>query len=396
MIKVPPSEVATRIVSFQHFLLERGVDAAIIRQNADLYYFTGTVQDGYLFVPSVGEPLFCVRRQIERAMEQSPLRPLIPIRTPREIPNILLDHGYEDLVKIGLELDVMPASTYFFFKDNLFPRVEIVDVSMVIRQVRVIKSEWEIDMMKKAAVISHKVAEAVPEFLKEGITQLDLSIELEKVARKNGHLGLIRIRGWNMDMYFGHVLAGPDAAVPSYADAPTGGVGISPAFGQGPSVSPITAGQVVSIDTMMNFEGYLSDQTRNFCIGNPPRRLADAYEVVKEIHEEFKENAKPGAVTGELYEMVVNRVAKHNLQDYFLGSPGNQVKFVGHGLGIEVDEFPFIAKGQRMPLGAGMTVAFEPKFIFPDLGIVGLENTYLITDEGAVSLNTFPEELMIL
>ncbi|HEC31483.1 MAG TPA: aminopeptidase P family protein, partial [Deltaproteobacteria bacterium] len=90
MIKVPPSEIATRIVSFQHFLLERGVDAAIIRQNADLYYFTGTVQDGYLFVPSVGEPLFCVRRQIERAMEQSPLRPIIPIRTPREIPNILL------------------------------------------------------------------------------------------------------------------------------------------------------------------------------------------------------------------------------------------------------------------------------------------------------------------
>ncbi len=396
MIRVPPSEIANRIVSFQHFLLERAIDAAIIRQNADLFYFTGTVQDGFLFLPAVGEPLFCVRRHVGRTLEQSPLRPIIPIKTPRQLPDVILDHGYDDLIRVGLELDVMPASQYFFFKDTLFPRSEIVDVSMLIRQVRVIKSEWEIEMMKKAAHISHKVAEAVPQFLKEGISQLELCIELEKVARANGHLGLIRIRDWNMDMYFGHVLAGPDAAIPSYADAPTGGVGISPAFGQGASISPIKAGHVVSVDTMMNFEGYLSDQTRNFCIGEPPKELAAAYEVAREIHSEFRGRAKPGVVTGDLYDWVMNKVADHKLQDHFLGTPGNQVKFVGHGLGIEVDELPFIAKGQKMPLGKGMTVAFEPKFIFPDLGTVGLENTYLITGKGAVSLNNFPEDLMIL
>ncbi len=396
MVKVPPSEIANRIVSFQHFLLERGVECAIIRQNADLFYFTGTVQDGFLFLPAIGEPLFCVRREVQRAMEQSPLRPIVPLRSPRELPEIIRDHGYDDLTRLGLELDVMPASTYLFFKEKLFGRCEIVDVSMLVRQVRIIKSEWEIDMMKKAARISSKVAEAVPRFLREGIPQLQLSIELEKVARENGHLGLIRIRGWNMDMYFGHVLAGPEAAVPSYADAPTGGVGISPAFGQGPSMAPIERGQVVSVDTMMNFEGYLSDQTRNFCLGKPPQVLSDAYEVALEIHEGFRERARPGAITGDLYRWTLDVAARYGLQDHFLGPPGSQVKFVGHGLGIEVDEFPFIARGQKMPLAPGMTVAFEPKFIFPGVGLAGLENTYLITEDGAVSLNTYPEELVVL
>ncbi len=396
MVRVPPSEIANRIVSFQHFLLERGIDGAIIGQNADLYYFTGSVQDGFLFLPAIGEPLFCVRRHVERAIEQSPVRPVIPLKSPRQLPDIILDHGYDELIKVGLELDVMPASIYLFFKERLFERSDIVDVSMLIRQVRVIKSAWEIDMMKKAAAISHKVAEAVPDFLKEGITQLELSIELEKVARENGHLGLIRTRGWNMDMYFGHVLSGPEAAVPSYADAPTGGVGLSPAFGQGPSDTPIKSGEVVSVDTMMNFEGYLSDQTRNFCLGKPPTELSDAYSVVLEIHERFKEKAKPGAITGDLYQWALGVAESYGLEAHFLGTPGNQVKFVGHGLGIEVDELPFLAKGQKMPLASGMTVAFEPKFIFPGLGIVGMENTYVITDEGAVSLNTYPEELMIL
>ncbi len=396
MIKIPASEIANRLVSFQSLLIERGIEAGIIRQNADLFYFTGTVQDAYLFVPSAGEPIFCVRRHVERAMEQSPLRPVIPIRSPRELPEVILDNGYDQLTRVGLELDVMPTNTYFFFRDSLFPRSEIVDISMLIRRVRVIKSDWEIEMMKKAALVSHKVAEAVPRFLKEGITQMDLSIELERVARKSGHLGLIRKRGWNMDMYFGHVLAGPDAAVPSYTDSPTGGVGTSPAFGQGPSASPIEVGQVVSIDTMMNFEGYLSDQTRNFCIGQPPKKLSDAYKIVEEIHREFRQKAKPGVITGDLYDWVMKKVGGYNLRDYFLGPPGNQVKFVGHGLGIEVDEFPFIARGQKMPLASGMTVAFEPKFIFPGVGIVGLENTYVITDKGAESLNSFPEEMVIL
>jgi Xaa-Pro aminopeptidase len=79
-----------------------------------------------------------------------------------------------------------------------------------------------------------------------------------------------------------------------------------------------------------------------------------------------------------------------------MGNGATRVKFIGHGLGIEVDEFPFIAQGQKLPLESGMTFAFEPKFIVPDLGIVGLENTYLVTGKGLQSFNSATEELLVL
>lgn len=396
MQKVPTSEIANRIVSFQHMLWEQKVAAAIIRQNADLFYLTGTVQDGVLFVPAIGEPVFFVRRDFERAKEQSPLRPIFPLKSLRELPDRILDNGYEHLNKVGLELDVMPATIYFFFRDKLFPKSEIVDISLLIRQIRMIKSGWEIEMMRKAAAISYKVAEAVPGILKERMSQVELSIELERVARKHGHLGLTRTRAWNMDMFFGHILAGADAAAPAYADAPTGGIGTSPSFGQGASFTPIRSHEVISVDTMINYEGYLSDQTRNFCLGEPEDKLKNAYEVALEMHRRLKKRAFPGVISGELFQWVCEEAERFNLLNHFLGTAKNRVNFVGHGLGIEVDEFPFIAKGHKTSLAPGMTFAFEPKFTFPNLGIVGLENTYLVTSEGIESFNTFPEELMIL
>jgi Xaa-Pro aminopeptidase len=250
--------------------------------------------------------------------------------------------------------------------------------------------------MRQAAGISQAVADAVPCFLREGISELELSAELEAVARKAGHLGLIRLRGFNMDMYFGHVLAGPQAATASYADAPTGGEGLSPAFGQGPSLRPIGRNELVSVDTMLNFNGYLNDQTRNFAIGAPPRKLLDGYALARDIHERVRDRAQPGTVTGELYDWVWQQVEAAGWQESFMGHEAARVKFIGHGLGIEVDEFPFIAQGQGLPLEEGMTFALEPKFIVPGLGIAGLENTYLVTPTGLESLNTASEELFLL
>lgn len=397
MINVPSSEIADRLVSLQTLLQKHQVDAAIIRQNADLFYFTGTVQDAYLVVPASGAPLFLVRRDVERAEEQSPIRPIAPLRTVKELPQAVLDVcGGASLKRLGLELDVLPANTFFFFDEKLFPKQQIVDISNTIRQVRMVKSSWEVEMMRSAGEVSRAVAEAVPRVLREGMTELELSIALEAVARKAGHLGLIRLRDFNMDMYFGHVLSGPEAAIPAYADTATGGLGVSPAFGQGASERQIKSGEVVSIDTMMNLQGYLNDQTRNFCIGAPPPKLAEVYRLVQEIHSRFREAAKPGAITGELYDLVWRWVEEAGLVAWFMGHGAGRVSFIGHGLGIEVDEFPFIAQGQKLGLQTGMTFAFEPKFIMPGLGIAGLENTYLVTSDGLDSLNTATEELLII
>lgn len=396
-MNVPMDEVAARIVALQRLLQRSDVEAAIIRQNADLFYFTGTVQDAHLIVPAEGQPVFLVKRDVMRAESQSPIRPVVPLSTVRELPRRLFEAcGADSVKRIGMELDVLPTTTFFFYDERLFPRQQIVDVSGLIRQVRMVKSSWEIDMMRRAAGISRVVADAVPRLLKEGMRELELSIELERTARLAGHLGLIRLRAFNMDMYFGHVLSGPEAAIPSYADAPTGGEGLSAAFGQGPGTRRIKAGEIVSVDTMMNCNGYLNDQTRNFSIGRPPEKLLEAYAVVREIHARFADSARPGVVTGELYESILRWVREAGWEDFFMGHGEARVSFVAHGLGIEVDELPFVAHGQKLALEEGMTFAFEPKLILPGEGIVGLENTYLVTSKGLESFNSATEELLVL
>ncbi|HBD08502.1 MAG TPA: aminopeptidase P family protein [Syntrophobacteraceae bacterium] len=394
---VPMSDIAGRIVSLQALLNQNEVDLAVIRQNADLFYFAGTVQDAHLLVPASGQPVLLVRRDLGRAETQSPIRPLLVLQSMKDlVPAAEQACAGRILRRIGMELDVLPASSFFYYDEKLFPRQQIVDISNLVRQVRMVKSPWELEMMRGAAAISKTVAEAVPSFLREGITELELSAELERVARTAGHLGLVRLRSFNMDMYFGHILSGPDAAVSSYADAPTGGVGLSPAFGQGPSLRRIARNEVVSVDTMLNHNGYLNDQTRNFAVGQPPVQLMDAYQVVREIHAGMGARAIPGAITGELYDWVWQEVTRLGWQDFFMGADASRVKFIGHGLGVEVDELPFIAQGQSLALQANMTFAFEPKFIIPGVGITGLENTYVVTHDGLESLNTASEELTVV
>ncbi len=397
MQTVPASEIANRIVALQALLKKNRVDAAVIRQNADLFYFAGTVQDAHLIVPSSGNPVFLVKRSVVRAEAESPLRPIIQMTSMAQLREATFEAcGASEPKTIGFELDVLPASTFFFYDEKIFPKQRIVDISVPIRQARMIKSPWEIRIMRDAASISKLVAESVPRILKPGITEIELGAELEALSRKAGNSGMVRLRAFNLEMVFGHVLAGPNAAVPSYTDGPTGGTGLSPAFGQGAGNKKIMAGEIVSVDTMIMWNGYANDQTRNFCIGPPPPRLAGAYEFVKSVHARFRNLVSPGAITGELHEAVWGWAREAGWAEWFMGCAYPKVSFVGHGLGIEVDEFPFIAEGQKLELQQGMVFAFEPKVIIPDEGIAGLENSYLVTSDGIESLNTATEELVII
>jgi len=396
-MKVPMSEIANRLATFQALLGGRRIYAAIIRQNTDLYYFTGTVQDAHLLVPAAGEPCFLVRRDLERATRQSPIRPLLPMTSIKQLPEALFNCcGRDSVRRLGMELDVLPAASFFFYDEKVFPKQEIVDIGSLVRQVRMIKSAWEIDLMRAAGGISLAVADAVPGLLKEGITETELAIELERVARRAGHLGFSRVRAFNLEIFFGHILSGPDAALPSYCDSPTGGPGVSPAFGQGAGERSIQAGDLVSVDTMLNHHGYLNDQTRNFALGEAPSNLAYTYAFCRELHQWVRETARPGVVAGQLYDAIVKWVADAGLAEGFMGPARSAVSFIGHGLGLEVDEFPFIARGQTTVLAEGMTFALEPKWSYPGLGIVGFENTYRVTASGLESFNQASEELIVV
>ena len=229
MQTVPAGEIANRIVALQSLLKTKNVDAAVIRQNADLFYFTGTVQDAHLIVPALGTPVYLVRRSVERAQADSPLRPVIRMKSLSELHTATFEAcGNGEPKTIGFELDVIPAGAFFIYDEKIFPKQQIVDISDLIRKVRMIKSSWEIQVLRDAAAISKLVAESVPRLLKPGMSELELWAELEAVSRKAGNYGLIRMRAFNLEMIFGHVLSGPNATVPSYTDAPTGGPGHHP------------------------------------------------------------------------------------------------------------------------------------------------------------------------
>ena len=220
---------------------------------------------------------------------------------------------------------------------------------------------------------------------------------MECFARKEGHQGVARFRGFNSEISFGHLFSGADGAVPTFLDAPLGGMGPNPAVAQGASYKKIAEGEPIVIDLLIGFDGYLVDQTRTMSIGRLPDKLRQAYFDMLKLQEHLFAVAKPGISWEALYLECYQLAADMGYRDSFMGAAPAQVGFVGHGIGIEVDEYPFIARGfKENLLEENMTFAFEPKVVFPGLGAVGVENTWRVSADGIKRLTYTDESLLEL
>ncbi len=392
---VPSSEIETRISVFQAALQEADIDAAIVKQNVDLYYYSGTVQDGYLYVPAEGDPLFMVYRSVDRARIESPVRSIVPLPSLGKMGDILKREGYEEPSRLGLELDVIPAAFYVKL-GKVFKGSEIRDVSSFIRLQRRIKSPFEIEQQRSAGRMCARIAEKAGEVLREGVMEIEAQGLLEAEARKLGHIGPVRMRSYNQEMFYGHLISGPEAVLPSSMDAPTGGMGVSAAYGQGPGRKKLRRGEAINVDIICNRNGYLADQTRCFCIGEPGKAFRETYAAVREIHETLLSMMKPGLPTRALYEKSFAMASAMGYGDVFMGFPESRPKFIGHGVGLEADEFPFITESGDERLEPGMVVAIEPKIFLKDYGVVGIEDMLLITGDSAESITIAPRDLVVL
>jgi len=385
-----------RTQRLQEKMWVQGIAGALIRQNADLYYFSGTMQEAYLFVPLSGAPLLMVRRNLARARTESSLENVIPLGGVREITKTIAGHGYDIPGLLGLEMDVIPAKLYLYLRDDVFPGVEIRDIAHAIREVRMLKSPLEIEWLRQAAGQLNSVIKEMPDLLRPGMTELELSIEFEYRLRRAGHQGFMRMRAWNQELFFGHILSGPSGAEPSYFKGATGGRGINPAFSQGASSKVISVGEPVSVDLGGCVNGYMTDQTRMFALGFLPDDLKRAYDAVLEIHYGLREKIQVGETCGRIYEWASDKVASLGYADNFMGCGEARMPFIGHGIGLEVDELPVFSARNPMRLEAGMTFAIEPKLIFPGVGHIGVEDTYVLTPEGIEAITTSPDEMVII
>jgi Xaa-Pro dipeptidase len=391
----PATELEYRCKRLQEFMGEEGLDAVMVMQNADLFYFTGSIQSGCLYIPVHGQPLYLVRRDADRARMESGLKEIVPLTSMKNIPRILAEYGYPEPMQIGMELDVLPVNLFERYR-SIYPDSGYVDASPLIRRVRMIKSSYEIHIMMDAGRQVDTVYRRAREAIREGMTDLELAAELEYSARREGHPGFVRIRSFNGEMLMGHTFSGADSAVPAYLDAPLGGMGVSPSVGQGASYKPIGRNEPIVMDFAGSFDGYLVDQTRVFAIGGVSARLRKGYDDMLAVQERMKELARPGVAWGEIYDACLALAIEQGHADHFMGYRGMQVSFIGHGIGIEIDEYPLIARGfGEIPLEIGMAFAFEPKVVFPGEGAVGIENTFYLSHEGLKQL-TFSDDQMVI
>ena len=391
----PAAELEERIKNFQIHLNKNNIDGALIIQNTDLYYFAGTIQQAHLFIPADGEPLLMVRKSYERALEESNIKRIIPFQSPRQIPGLLRENGYKIPGVLGLETDVMPVNFYFTLSE-CFENSKLKDVSHFIRLVRSVKSGYEIEIIKKAAFFSDMVAEKAKEHLKEGITEIEFAGKVEAEARKLGHQGIVRMRLWGSEMFYGHIMAGPSAAIPSFLSSPTGGLGVGQAVAQGPGFMTIQKHQPVLVDYVFAWMGYLADNTRIFSIGDLPDELIKAHQAMLDLHAMIIIEAKPGVSAGDLYKMASEMADSFGYGEHFMGVGEQRIRFVGHGIGLELDEYPFLAKDQKILIEEGMTIAIEPKLVFPGKGVVGIENTHVVTKDGLMQLTVADEQITIV
>lgn len=391
LTSLPKQEIQNRIEKLQQRLREASLDGAFIIQHVDLYYFSGVMQLGQLYVPATGEPMLMIRKSVERAKLDTPYE-VVPLRSFKSLQTDLVDR-YGPFHKIGLELDILPYNQVERLQKAL-QNVDFVDISSIIRELRMIKSSYEIECLEAAGRVQHDALVDAIRLIPKGIREIDLAAAIEHYIRTHGHIGVNRTRGFNQELVLGAVISGPEAALPSYFDGPAGGTGLTTAAPAGAGYSPIRPNEPILIDFCTCIDGYNFDQTRLAVWGTLDADLEEAYRYARQLLREIEQLARPGVTPESLYFHALEKVKDWGLQDYFMGYGADQAKFLGHGVGIEVDELPVLAKGFSSPLQLGMTIAIEPKFTFPNRGVIGLENTYVVTETGIRSLSITSEDII--
>ena len=381
MEKTPISEMENRMKRFKTLMSTSNPewDMVVIFSNINLFYFTGTMQDGMLIIPKEGDPTFWVRRSYERAMDESffpDIRPMNSFRDAAREINKLPDTVY-------LETEVLPLALYQRFHKH-FPFKKFKPADSYIAAVRAVKSEYELSIMRKSGRIHQRVLEDIaPEMLHEGMSEAKLAAELFSVLVEEGHHGLTRFGMFDTEIVVGHVGFGESSLYPTYFDGASGNYGLSPAAPVlGSRDRKLKKGDLVFIDVGCGVDGYNTDKTMTYMFAQPlPSHVIDAHKKCVEIQNEIAGLLKPGAIPSRIYRQIMDNLDEKFLEN-FMGFEKRKVRFLGHGIGLLIDELPVIAERFDEPLQEGMVFALEPKIGIKNIGMVGIENTFIVTSRG--------------
>lgn len=381
LILLPAHESLLRLSKVVAEMKAEGIQELLIADNANKYYLTGRVFAGWLSVSAEGGLHAYVRRPVHLVGENVTF-----VRKPEEIPF--------DSDVIGLELVTLSAADYLRLKSVIGDRT-VANASVVMRKVRAVKTQFEIDKIAESGRRQDSVYRTIPALYRPGMTDIDLQIAIETALRRAGCLGQFRISGDSMELFMGNILVGDNADTPTPYDFAMGGAGIDPSLPVGADGTLIAPGNSVMVDANGNFNGYMTDMTRTFALGELPAEAVKAHECSIAICDELARMATPGVKASMLYETAAEMASRYGLSDFFMGHR-QHAGFVGHGVGIEINEAPVIAPRSKDMLQRGNVIALEPKFVIPGVGAVGIENTYVVEDNGMRCLTPAPQEILPL
>jgi len=392
--KVPSSEIAARIGNIQQKLRQDNIDGLFVVQRVDLFFFSGTAQNGFMYIPAEGEPLLFIKQYFPRAQKESSVPNIIKIDSIKEIPELIADYYGRMPDRLGFELDVVPVNDFRFYQ-SLFKVKTCVDGSPYILKVRRIKSDWEVAQMENTAEMTRKTYQYMQKIIQPGLTEMEFAGMFETYARKLGHAARIRVRHYQTEGYPWHVLSGPSGSLPGLLDSPASGAGTSAAFPVGAGHKKLCAGEPIMVDLGSVLNGYHMDETRMLAIGSMPEKAMQTSLAAIEIHDRVLEKAKPGLTVGELFDLSVRLAEKLGFSKSYLGVSGHKVSFIGHGIGLEIVEPYIIARNRRDQLEPGMTFALEPKFVRKNEFTAGVESVFVVTQTGARLISKVPVEVFV-
>jgi Xaa-Pro dipeptidase len=402
MPTVPAVELEHRHATLARALraAEPPIDALIVLQKADLYWVSGTVQQAHLVLSSDGQSRLLVRKVLERARDDSPLSDIVAMRSLRELAPRLRELCGTGRLRVGMELDVIPVATFRTYQAALGEEVEIVDATPLFLRARSLKSAWEIEQVRASGSVHRELFARAATLIEESRSTFELQQRLNGLACELGHCGMIRMRGLDVDCATGLVVSGPDGALPSHSMFPIGGRGVHPWVSAGGTRDPILRDTPITMDYLISRYAYHADATRMAVLGRFPAEAQRIYDGLREVLHSIESRLVDGAVPARIYSDALELVETLGLAHGFMGpglpgAPNYQVRFVGHGVGLEVNEVPVLAPGFEEPLRAGMVLAVEPKYTHPAYGVIGIENTYVVRAGGCECLTPASEEVIV-
>ncbi|MCL2099993.1 MAG: Xaa-Pro peptidase family protein [Oscillospiraceae bacterium] len=388
-------EILKRIENLYNALNKNSADwdAAFIAGRINQYYFTGTMQDGIFILKNDGTYIFCVRNSFERAKAESPLDYIYPMTGYREAANI----AGSEIHSVYIETEIMSYAMLERLK-KYFKIEQIIPADKIVFKTRAVKSRYELACMEESGRGQEQLfRNIIPGLLKEGISEAEFTALVYKEMVKSGHYGVTRFAMFQAEQVVGQVCFGENSLYPTNFDGPGGMKGMSPSVPTlGDRNRLLKKGDLVFADIGYNINGYQTDRTQVYMFGKtPPAEVEKIHRQCLLIQKTAANLLKPGGIPGEIYSAVINSLDNDFLEN-FMGFGGRRVKFLGHGVGLHIDEYPVISDGFTEPLEENMTIAIEPKKGIPGVGMAGVEDTYIVTENGGSCITGGEKDIIVV